>query len=166
MFFLLGLIFYFLLVLGLQNNVQIGVRHVLMVYPLLLVLAGFITTLAAFQKRAKFFTSLIAIYSVATYYFYFPNLISFSNELIPIKRNAYKIMGDTNLDYGQGHIAAQKFLSKHPDVRVADTIPAKGKLILGVNDYLDLKGDGKYSWLKNFKPVGHVNHCYLLFETN
>ena len=166
MLFLLGLIFYFLIVLGLQNNVQIGVRHLLMVYPPLLVLSGFLTTLPVFQKRAKLFTSLIVVYSVATYYSYFPNLISYSNELIPIKRNAYKIMADTNLDYGQGHIAAQKFLNKHPDVKVADSIPAKGKLILGVNDYLDLRGDGKYSWLSNFKPVGHVNHCYLLFNTN
>src|SRR4030095_10431895 len=48
MLFLLFFIFYFLLVLGFQNNVQIGVRHVLMIYPLLYVLAGFIVTLPWF----------------------------------------------------------------------------------------------------------------------
>jgi len=164
--FLLGLIFYFLIVMGFQNNVQIGIRHVLMVYPLLYVLAGFITTLPVFQKRLKLYTALIVIYSLATYYLFFPNLVSYSNELIPVKRNAYKIMADSNLDYGQGHIAAGKYLEKHQDIKVADTISAKGKFILGVNDYLDLRGDHKYSWLSSFKPVGHVNHCYLLFDTN
>ena len=164
--YLLGLVFYFLIVLGLQNNVQIGVRHVLMVYPLLYVLAGFITTLPIFRKRSKLFTSLIIVYAVATYYFYFPNLISYTNELIPIKKNAYRILADSNLDYGQGHITARKYLAKHPEVKVADTIPAKGKFILGVNDYLDLKHDGKYSWLRDFKPAGNINHCWLLFDTN
>ena len=165
MLFLLGLIFYFLIVMGLQNNVQIGVRHVLMVYPLLYVLGGFITTLPVFQRRWKLFAPLIIVYSLATYYYYYPNLLSYTNELIPVKRNAYKVLADSNLDYGQGHITAGKYLEKHPGVKVADTIPAKGKFIIGVNDYLNLKGDGKYAWLQNFKPAGNINHCWLLFDT-
>ncbi|HEU5167178.1 MAG TPA: hypothetical protein VFU29_16645, partial [Chitinophagaceae bacterium] len=50
------------------------------------------------------------------------------------------------------------------DVKFADTVPAFGKFILGVNYYLDLKGDHKFLWLRNFKPMGHVSHCYLLFD--
>ena len=166
MLFLLGLIFYFLIVLGFQNNVQIGVRHVMMVYPLLYVLGGFIVQTSFYQRRTKLFSSLLILYSVATYYYFFPNLLSYSNELIPVKKNAYKVMADSNLDYGQGHITAGNYLEKHPDVKMADTIPAKGKFILGVNDYLDLKGKHKYFWLKNYKPAGNVNHCWLLFDTN
>jgi hypothetical protein len=166
MLFLLGFIFYFLLMLGFQNNVQIGIRHALMVYPLLYVLCGFIVQIPFYQKRANLFSSLLVLYSLVTYYIFFPNLISYSNELIPVKKNAYKVMADSNLDYGQGHIVARKYLEKHPDVKVADTIPAKGKFILGVNDYLDLKDDHKYSWLRNFKPAGNINHCWLLFDTN
>ena len=164
MLFLLFFIFYFLLVLGIQNNVQIGIRHLIMVYPLLYVLAGFVTNLPWFQKRSKFVGSLIIAYSLFTYYLFFPNLISYSNELIIPKKNAYKVMADSNLDYGQGTIAANKFLAKNKDVKIADTVPAFGKFILGVNYYLDLKGDHKFLWLKNFKPVAHVNHCYLLFD--
>ena len=67
---------------------------------------------------------------------------------------------------GRAILLHKLFLNKNPDVKVADTISAKGKFILGVNDYLDLNGTGKYLWLKDFKPVGHVNHCYLLFDTN
>ena len=166
MLFLLGFILYFLFVLGFQNNVQIGIRHALMVYPLLYVLGGFVAQTPFYQKRAKLFSSLLVVYSLATYYFFFPNLISYSNELILNKKNAYKVMADSNLDYGQGHITARNYLAKHPDVKIADTIPAKGKFILGVNDYLDLKGDHKYSWLKDFKPAGNINHCWLLFDTN
>jgi 4-amino-4-deoxy-L-arabinose transferase-like glycosyltransferase len=164
MLFLLGLIFYFLLILGFQNNVQIGIRHALMVYPLLYVLAGFIVQLPFFQKRIKLFSSLIIIYSLATYYYFFPNLISYSNEFIPIKKDAYKIMADSNLDFGQGWYALQKYLKSHPDVSIVTDKPQSGKFVIGVNDYLDLKNDHKYFWMYNLKPVSHINHCFLLFD--
>ena len=162
MLFLLGLVFYFFFVLGFQNNVQIGIRHVLMVYPLLYVLGGFIVLLPFYQKRAKLFSSLAIIYSLATYYYFFPNLISYSNELIPIKKDAYKVMADSNLDFGQGGYALEKYLKSHPEVRIIGTKPEQGKFVIGVNDYLDLNGDHKYSWVYDVKPDEQIDHCFLL----
>ena len=162
MLFLLGLIFYFLLVLGFQNNVQIGIRHALMVYPLLYVLAGFFVTTSFFQKRAKLLQTVLIVYSLVTYYYFFPNLISYSNELIPIKKDAYKVMADSNLDFGQGWYSLQKYLKSHPDVRIISTKPEQGKFVIGVNDYLDLKGDHKYSWIYDVIPDEQINHCFLL----
>ncbi|HKC35829.1 MAG TPA: glycosyltransferase family 39 protein, partial [Chitinophagaceae bacterium] len=162
MLFLLGMICYFLLVLGFQNNVQIGIRHALMVYPLLYVLAGFVVQLPFFQKRTKLFSSLIITYSLATYYYFFPNLISYSNELIPIKKDAYKVMADSNLDFGQGKYALEKYLKEHPDVQIITTQPGSGNFVIGVNDYLDLKGDHKYSRIYDVIPDGQINHCFLL----
>src|SRR5258705_13466657 len=162
MLFLLGMICYFLLVLGFQNNVQIGIRHALMVYPLLYVLAGFVVQLPFFQKRTKLFSSLIITYTLATYYYFFPNLISYSNELIPIKKDAYKVMADSNLDFGQGKYALEKYLKEHPDVQIITTQPGSGNFVIGVNDYLDLKGDHKYSRIYDVIPDGQINHCFLL----
>ena len=162
MLFLLGLVFYFFFVLGFQNNVQIGIRHALMVYPLLYVLGGNIVQLPFYQKRVKLFSSLAIIYSLATYYYFFPNLISYSNELIPIKKDAYKVMADSNLDFGQGSYALEKYLKSHPEVRVIGTKPEQGKFVIGVNDYLDLNGDHKYSWVYDVKPDEQIDHCFLL----
>ncbi len=164
MLFLLGLIFYFLLVLGAQNNVQIGIRHALMVYPLLYVLSGFFVTTSFFQKRTKMLQGLLVVYSLATYYYFFPNLISYSNELIPVKKNAYKVMADSNLDFGQGKYALDKYLKAHPDVSIVNDNAAGSKFVIGVNDYLNLKNDYKYYWVSKLKPVGQVNHCFLLFD--
>ena len=167
MLFLLGFIFYFILVLGFQNNVQIGLRHALMVYPLLYVLCGFVAQLNFFQKRIKLLTSVLIIYSLATFYYFYPNLISYSNEFIPIKKDAYKIMADSNIDFGQGWYALEKYLKSHPDVQIVrETPPGKeGKFVIGVNDYLDLKGDHKYSWIYSIKPDEQINHCFLLIRT-
>ena len=162
MLFLLGLIFYFLLQLGIQNNVQIGIRHALMVYPLLYVLCGFIANTPFYQKKVKPLGAVLIIYSLATYYYFFPNLISYSNELIPVKKNAYKVMADSNLDFGQGWHSLRKYLAEHPDVHIVPSVSKPGKFVIGVNDYLDLKGDHRYSWVYAIDPDGQIDHCFLL----
>ena len=164
MLFLIGLIFYFLLVFGWQSNMQIGIRHVLIVYPLLYVLGGFLATLPLFQRRVKLFSGLVAVYSMITYYYFFPNLISYSNEFIPIKKNAYKVMADSNLDFGQGWYSLEKYLKSHPDVHIIGDKPMPGKFVIGVSDYLDLKNDHKYYWIYGLKPSRQINHCFLVFD--
>jgi hypothetical protein len=164
MLFLLVLVFYFLLVLGIQNNVQIGIRHVLMVYPLLYVLAGFITTVNWFKKKEKILIPLLAVYSMAGFYFYYPNLISYSNEFIVNKKNAYKIMADSNLDFGQSQDYLQQYFKEHPRVKIVPKTPAKGKFAIGINDYLGLTNKNEYRWASTLKPVDHINHCYLVLE--
>lgn len=155
---------YYLLLFSFVNEVQIGIRHILLLFGLAYVMAGRVVQLNWEPAVKRIAFGLFALYSIATFYFYFPNLISYTNELIPDKKNAYRIIADTNIDYGQGAFSALDFLDKHKDVKYADTIPAEGKFIIGIDYYLDLDGSGKFLWLKNFKPVGHINHCYLLFD--
>ena len=117
------------------------------------------------KKRYKLAgAGILAVYSLAGFYFYFPNLISYTNEFISNKTNAYKIMADASLDYGQGNYALEKYLAKHPDVKMATLEPQQGKIVIGLNYFVDLYGTGKFEWLKKYKPVGHVDHCYLLFD--
>jgi 4-amino-4-deoxy-L-arabinose transferase-like glycosyltransferase len=156
---------YYFLMFSFINEVQIGIRHLLLLYPLLYILAGRVATID-FKRRTKNIAfGLFAVYSITTFYFYFPNLISYTNEFIPDKKSAYKVFADTNLDYGQGAIAADRYLKEHKDVKYADSLPSAGKFITGVNHYLGLDGtDSSFAWIKNFKPVGHVDHSYLLFD--
>lgn len=164
MIFLFGIPVYFLLLLGIQSNAQIGLRHVLFVYPLLYVLAGSIWNFSFIKNKIRLIIPVMLIYGVVTYYFYYPNLISYTNEFITDKKNAYKVFADSNLDFGQGEVIIKEYLEKNRDVKIADTVVAEGKFLLGINDYLDLNRTGKYAWLSKFKPVSHINFCFLLFS--
>ena len=73
-------------------------------------------------------------------------------------------MADSNLDFGQGKYALDKYLKAHPDVLIVNDNAAGSKFVIGVNDYLNLKNDYKYYWVSKLKPVGQVNHCFLLFD--
>jgi len=155
---------YYILLFSFINEVQIGIRHLLLLYPLLYVLAGKVTQLCLRSGTKNIAFGLFAIYSIATFYFYFPNLISYTNELIPVKKDAYKVMADSNIDFGQGWYALEKYLKAHSDVRLMGSKPEEGKFVIGVNDYLDLNGKHDFYWVYNLKPVAHINHCFLLFN--
>ena len=158
----LSLALFFFAITSIFNTSQHGLRHLLMIYPLFYVCFGVLV--AGVLSKYRTLRAIILVYSVATFYFYFPNLLSYTNELIWNKKNAYKILASTNIDHHQGYYYLQSYLRKHPGVRMADTVPASGRLVLGINNYLDLKQTGKYDWIRTFQPVGHVNHCYLLFD--
>src|SRR5574337_565980 len=105
-------------------------------------------------------------YAIISFYYYFPNLIAYTNELVLPKRNAYKIFADSNIDYRQSNFWLEKYLQEHPDVKSVPRIPQTGKFIIGINQYLDLNNEHKNDWIKNFKPIGQVQHSYLLFSIN
>ena len=155
---------YYLLLFSFINEVQIGIRHLLLLYPLLYVLAGIVVNLDWRSRTKNIAVGLFTIYSIATFYFYFPNLISYTNELLPVKKNVYKVMADSNIDFGQGWFALEKYLKAYPDVRLMGSKPEEGKFVIGVNDYLDLNGKHDFYWVYNLKPVAHINHCFLLFN--
>jgi hypothetical protein len=163
-FFTLGfpltLAFFFLIFISINNTSQHGLRHLLMIYPLFYVCFGL---LIKRLLKLKLMLAAVLLYSVATFYYYFPNLLSYTNELIWNKTNAYKILASSNIDHGQCGYAMENFLKAHPTVKWPGT-PEVGEFIVGINDYLDLKQKKEHTWLNNFQPYDHVNHCYLLFR--
>ena len=163
--FIIGFgLLYYLIFFSFFLSIQSGNRHIILFYPLLYVLAGRLATMDWKKKYKLAGAVILAVYSLAGFYFYFPNLISYTNEFIGNKTNAYKIMADASLDYGQGYYALEKYLAKHPDVKIATSEPQQGEIVIGLNDFVDIYGTGKFEWLKKYKPVGHVNYCYLLFD--
>jgi 4-amino-4-deoxy-L-arabinose transferase-like glycosyltransferase len=160
--FPLILAFFFIGSVILLNTSQHSVRHLLMIYPLFYVSLGCIA--AREWKGCRPILGIILVYSVATFYSYFPNVISYTNELLWNKTMVYKTLASSNIDFGQGRHLLDKFLAKNPGVTVAPLQPGSGRFVLGINEYLDLRATGNYAWLRNFEPVSHIDHCYLLFE--
>jgi hypothetical protein len=103
-------------------------------------------------------------YTLVTFYSYFPNLLAYTNELLWNKTRVYKVLASANIDVGQARYSMETYLKKNPGCRIPGSLPAAGHFILGINDYLDLKQTGRYTWIQDFEPYSHVNHCYLLFD--
>ncbi len=146
-------------------NTQSGMRHILIVFPLLYILLGRIANIAWSKKYIRWYAGVFIVCSVATFYSYFPNFISYTNELLWNKTKVYKVMADSNIDFGQGGYWLNQYLKENPDVKIPSTMPDVGTFIIGVNEFLDLNDKHQCEWLtKNFTPVSHLRHCFLIFK--
>ena len=81
---------------------QLGIRYTLMLFPLIYVFTG--SLLAPPLARARWRTAALAAlvaYQVASVASYYPHFLPYFNELVWDRRQAYKILADSNLDWGQ-----------------------------------------------------------------
>lgn len=162
-FFLLAPIVYFVLLMSFLYNTQVGVRHILFIYPLLFIFSGIIIKHYK-GVRDGWLLILLSIFLVFSVAKYCDNYFSYTNEFIADKKAAWKYVGASNLNIDQAYSLMEKYLAKHPDVHLAPEEPAKGKFVLTVDRYLDIWNTGKYQWLRNQEPVGQVAHEFLLFD--
>ena len=90
------------LALAMFSNFNIGIRHILPLYPFLIVIVS--AAAAAWTQRSNATRLIVtgallvhAAIAAATY----PDYIAFSNTLWGGPRNTYKVLADSNADWGQ-----------------------------------------------------------------
>jgi 4-amino-4-deoxy-L-arabinose transferase-like glycosyltransferase len=92
------------------SNLQIGIRHLLQIYPMLFVFAGELAT-----KRIKLLRWVLGIllswYVIGTLIIA-PHYLSYFNEFVG-SENGYRYLVDTNLEYGQNLKLLSTYLKKN-----------------------------------------------------
>ena len=144
-----------------------GMRFFIVVLPLLYVLAASLFQNWGFlSKRVKTVYSFLAVYYVISVLSYTPHYLSYFNEFIGARKNAYKFLADSNIDWGENDWYLQKYLEKHPNAIVNPNTPTTGKIIVNVNQLTGVTiAPEHYAWLRNhYKPVGHIAYSYLIFD--
>jgi 4-amino-4-deoxy-L-arabinose transferase-like glycosyltransferase len=96
---------------GIRSNLNIGLRHILPLYPFLYILcARYFVKIFTNGFRMKSNTTRILLKSIgvvllvwyaASNFLIFPSYLAYFNELIGGPKNAYKYTVDSNLDWGQ-----------------------------------------------------------------
>jgi len=178
------------LLLALWSRLAIGDRHVLTLYPFLLIFAAACWQWAAGLEREKARTAvgvlvLLAALNAADVMRYAPGYLSYFNVFVPAERSR-ELLTDSSLDWGQGLLALRQYQQEHPNVplhlayfgsvdprlygiqavplrsgeRVTGTVVVSATMLSG--QYL-IDPDS-YHWLLQFKPVAVLDHCLFVFE--
>lgn len=158
---------YFLFYMSFFYSTQVGIRHLLIVFPLLFIFSGkIISPLLAGRKRFLLY-SLLA-YQAVSVLWYFPHFLPYTNEFILDKKMAYKKLADTNICYGEGGKFLGAYLAEHPDCIYMPDKPTAGKVVLEINEMLNLNiaTVHKYDWAALLQPVDHVHSQYLVFDVS
>ena len=164
--FLLIPVIIFTLYLNLSINAQIGLRHVLVVFPLMAVFCGSLfRDWKDFGKRRKVAIGVLMTWLVVSVMSYYPHFLSYFNELVWNRTRSYKLLADSNIDWGQNGWYLKRWAERHKDAQVHPQGPAPGKIVVSVNDIVGVFDPDRYGWLRdNFEPVDHIAYSYLVYD--
>ena len=96
------------------SKINLGVRHILPIYPFFILLAA--CAIAYYAKQFKAGVGVCAfllIAQAASYAHSYPNLISYANEAWGGQKNIHRYLGDSNVDWGQSLYRVKDYVSEH-----------------------------------------------------
>jgi hypothetical protein len=137
------------------------------VFPLLYVFAGnLFTGWSQFSFVKKISAWALIAYLFISVFSYYPYDISYFNEIVWDRKQAYKYLADSNIDWGQGKNELHQYLAKYPGAAYGPNRPRAGRIVVGVNDLVGVTTDPeKYAWLRNnFEPVDTIVYSYLVYK--
>jgi hypothetical protein len=92
--------------------------------------------------------------------------IPFTNVLVADKKNAWKWLADSNLNWEQNRSKLKEYLKSNPDLIYKPEGPVKGLVVVDVNDLAGIWPPGKYIWLTDgYKANSHLWNSYIVFDT-
>lgn len=145
---------------------QLGIRYLLPAIAFLTVYAGRAAGGPSSRQRRLLVGGLVAWY-VGSSLSYHPHYMSYFNELIGPRVNAYRFLADSNLDWEDRTYFLEEFRRQHPEISftLEPEAPQSGYIVVRANQLLGILGDPeRYRWLrKRFRPLRHVAYSYLLF---
>jgi 4-amino-4-deoxy-L-arabinose transferase-like glycosyltransferase len=147
---------------------QIGIRHFLVVLPLLFIFCGsLLERPASLPRPARAALAVALVYLVGSVLSYYPHFLSYFNELVWDRRQAYRILADSNIDWGQDGWYLEQYRAAHPDVIVNPPAPTAGTIVVNVNALTGIIDPEGQRWLReNFQPVDRVAYSWLVFRVS
>ena len=148
-------------------NTQIGIRFYLVIFPLLFVFTGSLFQYwAGFRGLQK--AALLGLFAwlLVSSFSYAPFFLSYMNEIVPDRKMAYKYLADSNLDWEQGKLYLDSYLSAHPQADFEPKTVKPGQIVVSINALVGVLGPAdQYAWLRgNFEPVDSIADEYLVYH--
>jgi len=110
---LVPVVMYFLL--AVFSKINIGVRHILPIYPFLFVwIGGAVGKLWLSKNLAtRCYLLTLGVWLVGSTIWTYPDYLAFFNEIIGGPRNGQKVLVDSNLDWGQDLKGLKRWMDNH-----------------------------------------------------
>jgi 4-amino-4-deoxy-L-arabinose transferase-like glycosyltransferase len=153
----------FLVFFSLFVGPQLGIRYLL---PGLAFLFLWAARAAGSDRRL---VAVLAGWAVVSALSYHPHYMSYFNELIGPRKNAWRFLADSNLDWEDRSYDIARYAAAHPDRPLVfePETPQAGWVLVGANKLTGVYEPERYRWLReNFRPVDHVGYSYLLFHVS
>jgi hypothetical protein len=165
--FLLVPVAFFAIYFNFFYRAQIGIRYFLVVFPLAYVFAaGLLAGQAALARSLRAGVATAVAFLLASVLSYYPHFLAYFNELVPDRTQAYRIVADSNLDWGQYGYYLEEYRRKNPGSVWEPDTPVAGTILVRANVLVGIVGDPeRFRWLRDgFRPAGHIAHGILVYR--
>lgn len=166
--FLLCPVIFFAVYFNYIFTTNIGIRHFIIIFPFLHIFSGsLVSDWRIRSRRSKIVILALTGYLIVSVLSYFPHYLSYFNELVWDRKQAYKILADSNIDWGQNEIYLREYKLKNPHIHINPETPVTGKVVVSINRLVGITTSDpeKYGWLRdNFEPVDHIAYSYLVYD--
>lgn len=149
------------------NKAQIGIRHILPALAIEPIIAG--AVFSNFSRKSwpqKALLGVLVLWLAGSVASYYPQMIPYMNEWVHDRRYAYKILADSNLDWGQDDDLVKAFLQQNPDVLLDTPRHVAGRILVRANRLTGVdRWTTSAAYLdKQYRPVATVGYAHVLFE--
>ena len=151
---------------SLAFHAQIGYRYVLMLVPLTYLIAAAGLASLPPRPRWKALGALVVLSAVAENVPYLGNPLAFTNAAVQPKRDAYRLLADSNIDWGQNRERLPGWLAEREwnAARVDPVHVLPGRNVIGLNALAGVFDFEQYRWVReHLEPGGHLGHTYLWY---
>jgi 4-amino-4-deoxy-L-arabinose transferase-like glycosyltransferase/cytochrome c-type biogenesis protein CcmH/NrfG len=90
------------LAVAIANPYQVGVRHLLPLYPFLLLVTAAGTTMLLRRRSGRYALAVLAGFWALMLATVYPHTLTFFNRVVGGPRHGYEYLADSNVDWGQG----------------------------------------------------------------
>ena len=173
-----------ILLVCMVSRIDLGVRHILPIYPLLAIVAGHaVTALFRYSRPAAAVAALLVAWVVADSWRAHPDYLAHFNEFAG--SHPETILCESDLDWGQDlHRLSQRLKEKgiqefsiayfgtallhkaglpHYEL-LSPTEPSRGYIAVSLHDLnIDYKKNGSFAWLKSYTPIERIGKSIDLF---
>jgi hypothetical protein len=156
------------LALAMLGRVDIGLRHLLIVYPLLFALAGHGAE-RLWQSRLAPVAPLLLVWSLVETAWVAPHYLSYFNELAGGTSDGHRVLVDSNYDWGQNDHFLRRYLARSGRACQIDPdafTPASGCVVVNANALYGVLNGGPaaYRWLKDQEPSDRVAYTWFVYD--
>jgi hypothetical protein len=174
-------------------DILIGIRLILPLFPMVFLLLGEPVKFLLAGRFGRIIVYLLFIASLIPTVAYFPNYISYFNQIIGGPENGYKYFSGSSIDWGQDLSGVKGYMDKNNistiklayfgsgkveeyginytplpnnfDSMVQQCGPTTGMLAISVTSLSgQLVNPHCYDWLKNFKPIDNIGYSILIYN--
>lgn len=168
------------------NHINIGLRHVLPIYPFIFVFSSRIINI----KLKKMIIPTIIFFLLCTWYLassvmIYPHYLAYFNEFTGGPDNGHNYLIDSNLDWGQDLKGLKKYMDANgisdvnlkyfgtdsPEYREIkydelQCYPMNGISAISVNllQILNINDRECHQWLKEFEPIAKIGYSIFIYN--